>query len=178
MDFTLIYLSVTTCGISGLFIWEIRDNNTSRRIGSPTGGFASGNGLGEASRGEKRRFRGPSDRFGGRGDTLTSAASRRWLGWQTVGTRHIGDALDDSAASRLIRSRIARYSRHETATSAIWNVTYLACRTTLAPILINFSRKVVIVHVFIELTIGDQTRITRDGSTVELQLDPIVKFDP
>ena len=26
MDFTLIYLSVTTCGISGLFIWEIRAN--------------------------------------------------------------------------------------------------------------------------------------------------------
>ena len=24
------------------------------------------------------------------------------MGWQTVGTRHIGDALDDSAASRLI----------------------------------------------------------------------------
>ena len=27
MDFTRIYLSVTTCGIFGLFIWEIRANN-------------------------------------------------------------------------------------------------------------------------------------------------------
>jgi len=122
---------------------------------------------------KKGSFEARSGRFGGCGDTLTSAASRRWLGWQTVGTRHIGDALDDSAASRLIRSRIARYSRHETATSAIWNVTYLVCRTTLAPILISFSRKV-----FIELTIGDQTCIARDGRAVELQLDPTVEFDP
>ena len=85
------------------------------------------------------------------GDTLTSAASRRWLGWQAVGNRHIGAALGDSAASRRIRSRIARYppaADRGTATSAIWKVTYLACRTTLAPILINFSGKVVIVQVF------------------------------
>ena len=109
---------------------------------------------------------------------MTFAASRRRLGWQAVGNRHIGVALGDSVASRRIRSRIARYSRHGTATSAIWKVTYLACRTTLAPILINFSRKVVIAQVFIELTIGDQTRIARDGSTVELQLDLTVKFDP
>ena len=44
-------------------------------------------------------------------DTLTSQASCRWLGWLTLGTRHIGAALDDSATSRLIRSRIARYSQ-------------------------------------------------------------------
>ena len=125
---------------------------------------------------KKGSFEARSGRFGGCGDTLTSAASRRWLGWQTVGTRHIGDALDDSAASRLIRSRIARYppaADRGTATSAIWKVTYLACRTTLAPILISFSRKV-----FIELTIGDQTCIARDGRAVELQLDPTVEFDP
>ena len=40
---------------------------------------------------------------------MTSAASRRRLGWQVVGNRHIGVALGDSAASRRIRSRIARY---------------------------------------------------------------------
>jgi len=44
--------------------------------------------------------------------------------------------------------------------------------------LISFSRKVVIVQVFIELTIGDQTCIARDGRDVELQLDPTVEFDP
>ena len=74
---------------------------------------------------------------------MTSATSRC-----RFGNRHIGVALGDSVASRRIRSRIARYSRHGTATSAIWKVTYLACRTTLAPILINFSPKVVIVQVF------------------------------
>ena len=44
---------------------------------------------------------------------------------------------------RRIRSRIARNSRLGTATSAIWNRTYRACVTTLAPILISFSRSVV-----------------------------------
>ena len=31
---------------------------------------------------------------------------------------------------------------------------------------------------FVEFAIGDQSRIARDGSAVELQLDPAVKVDP
>jgi len=42
-----------------------------------------------------------------------------------------------------IRPRISRKSSLGTATSAIWNTTYRECLTTLAPILISFSRKVV-----------------------------------
>ena len=53
----------------------------------PTGGFESGNELEKASRGKTSSFEGPSGRFGGCGDTLTSQASRRCLGWQTVDTR-------------------------------------------------------------------------------------------
>jgi ABC-type transport system substrate-binding protein len=45
--------------------------------------------------------------------------------------------------SRRIRSRIARNNRFGTATSAIWNTTYRECATTLAPILMSFSRSVV-----------------------------------
>ena len=33
-------------------------------------------------------------------------------------------------------------------------------------------------QLFVEFTIGDQSRIARDGCAVELQLDPTVKFDP
>jgi hypothetical protein len=46
-------------------------------------------------------------------------------------------------ANRAIRSRIAANNRRDTATSASWNVTYLACRVTLAPILTSLSRNVV-----------------------------------
>jgi len=50
---------------------------------------------------------------------------------------HIGAALGEMAANRRIRSRIARYSRPGTATSANWNVTYRAWCTIprLGPIL-------------------------------------------
>jgi hypothetical protein len=41
-----------------------------------------------------------------------------------------------------MRSRIAANNSRGTATSAIWNVAYLACRTTLAAIFISFSRSV------------------------------------
>ena len=44
---------------------------------------------------------------------------------------------------RWMRSRMAANRSRGTATSASWNVTYLACRTTFAPILISFSRSVV-----------------------------------
>ena len=43
-----------------------------------------------------------------------------------------------------MRSRMARKSHRGTATSAIWKITYRACVTALAPILINFSLSVVI----------------------------------
>jgi len=46
-------------------------------------------------------------------------------------------------ASRSIRSRIAANNFRVIATSASWNVTYLAWRVTIAPILISFSRSVV-----------------------------------
>ena len=42
-----------------------------------------------------------------------------------------------------MRSRIAPKKFRVTATSASWNVTYLECRVTLAPILMSFSRSVV-----------------------------------
>jgi len=42
-------------------------------------------------------------------------------------------------ASRAIRSRIAANNRRGTATSANWNVTYCACRTTFAPVFTSFS---------------------------------------
>ena len=45
--------------------------------------------------------------------------------------------------NRRIRSKIAAHSSPGTATSAIWNVTYLACRTAFAPILIRCSHSVV-----------------------------------
>ena len=88
---------------------------------APNGRFASGNGLERPGRGKKGGLDARSGRFGGRGDTLTSQAPRRLLGWQAVGNRHIG--LGEIAASRRIRSRIARYSQHGTATYAIWKVT-------------------------------------------------------
>src|SRR5262245_1567815 len=52
-----------------------------------------------------------------------------------------------AARSRTIRSRIAANDARGTATSANWNVTALAWRTTLAPILISLSRSVVSVQV-------------------------------
>src|SRR4051794_6578094 len=51
-----------------------------------------------------------------------------------------------AARSRPIRTRIAANSARGTATSASWNVTTFAWRTTFAPILISFSRSVVSVH--------------------------------
>jgi hypothetical protein len=42
-----------------------------------------------------------------------------------------------------MRLRIAANKFRVTATSASWNVKYFACRVTLAPILIRFSRSVV-----------------------------------
>ena len=44
-------------------------------------------------------------------------------------------------ANRAMRSRIVANRFRVTATSASWNVTYFECRVTLAPILINFSRR-------------------------------------
>jgi hypothetical protein len=45
-----------------------------------------------------------------------------------------------------MRLRIAANKFRVTATSASWNVTYFACRVTLAPILISLSRSVVSDH--------------------------------
>jgi hypothetical protein len=46
-------------------------------------------------------------------------------------------------ASGAMRSRIAANKFRVTTTSARWKNTYFACRVTLAPILISFSRSVV-----------------------------------
>ena len=54
--------------------------------------------------------------------------------------RHVGAGFGRRPS---ISRRISANSRRGIATSAIWNVTYRPCRTTLAPILISFSRKVV-----------------------------------
>ncbi len=45
--------------------------------------------------------------------------------------------------NRWMRSRIVANNSRGTATSAIWKITYPECLTTLAPILISFSRSVV-----------------------------------
>ena len=47
-----------------------------------------------------------------------------------------------------MRSRIDANNLRGTATSAIWNVTALESETTLAPILISFSRSVVRLQCF------------------------------
>ncbi len=54
--------------------------------------------------------------------------------------RHVGAGRGRRPSINL---RISANSRRGIATSASWNVTYRPCRTTLAPILISFSRSVV-----------------------------------
>ena len=51
--------------------------------------------------------------------------------------------------NRLIRSRISQNKSFDTATSAIWNITYLECSITLAPIFISFSLRVLSDHFLI-----------------------------
>ena len=50
---------------------------------------------------------------------------------------------DGGSANCSIRSRIAVNNFRVIATSASWNVTYFACRVTLAPIFTSFSCSVV-----------------------------------
>ena len=57
--------------------------------------------------------------------------------------RHAGAG---GARSRAISDRISWNICRGTATSAIWKVTYRPWLTTLAPILISFSRKLVSDH--------------------------------
>ncbi len=61
---------------------------------------------------------------------------------------HVVPASSGPALNRPIHSRISRRSALGTTTSAIWNTTYRECLTTLAPILISFSRGVRSDHVF------------------------------
>src|SRR5262249_13338271 len=56
-----------------------------------------------------------------------------------------------ASRSRPIRSTMAANSMRGTATSASWKTRYLACETTLATILTNFSRSVVGVQPWIGL---------------------------
>ena len=60
-----------------------------------------------------------------------------------LGHAHPDDGWKASDRSRTILATIAANNSRGTATSASWNVTYFECRTTLAPILMSFSRNVV-----------------------------------
>ncbi len=60
--------------------------------------------------------------------------------------------------NRRMRSRIAANKSRGTATSTIWNITYFACRTTFAPILISFSRSVVNDPCFTDLGSANRRR--------------------
>jgi hypothetical protein len=59
--------------------------------------------------------------------------------------RHATDPSGDGGGSRrrAVRRRIVAKSRFGTATSAVWKITHRAWRTTFAPILTSFSRKLV-----------------------------------
>ena len=76
-----------------------------------------------------------------RGSAQTLPVASAVLGRLDGSGRHLGTAC--GSRSRRIRSRIATNSRRGTATSAIWKITYRACVTTFAPILMSFSRSVV-----------------------------------
>src|SRR5271157_3711580 len=71
------------------------------------------------------------------------AAPSSFLAYYPVTQPVPGTSLSPS-----IRSRIAANNLRGTATSAIWNVTALERETTLAPILISFSRNVVKLQCF------------------------------
>ena len=60
--------------------------------------------------------------------------------------------------NRWIRSRIPANNSRGTATSAIWKITYPECLTTLAPILISFSRSVVSDQCFTYLGSANRRR--------------------
>src|SRR5262249_18930700 len=107
------------------------------------------------SRPWRRRSPAPAGRW--RWSTWASAPRKGWRWgspWSTTSRRPRSSppATNDhpglgAARSRPIRTRIAANNARGTATSANWNVTDLAWDTTLAPILISFSRSVVSVHV-------------------------------
>ena len=82
----------------------------------------------------------PIPGFGTSGRTIPvrHAAPSSFLAYYPVTQPVPGTSL-----SRSMRSRIAAKSGRGTATSAIWKVTALERETTLAPILISFSRSVV-----------------------------------
>ncbi len=65
-----------------------------------------------------------------------------------------------SSRHRRIRLRIMANNRFVIATSAIWNVTYRLPLTTFAPILTNFSRRVV----------NDQCLISSGNANVRMKL--------
>ncbi len=67
-------------------------------------------------------------------------------GLGSAASPHPTAARGNRSRSRSIRPRMAANSSRGTATSATWNITYRACRTTLAPILMSFSRSVVSVQ--------------------------------
>ena len=68
--------------------------------------------------------------------------------------------VSHGSVSRVIRARICSNSAFGTATSANWKVTYRACRTIRAPVLMRFSRNVVSDQCF--------TRLGSTSSTPEV----------
>jgi hypothetical protein len=72
---------------------------------------------------------------------------------------HTALAGSGLALNRTMRSRISQKSTLGTTTSAIWNTTYRECLTTLAPILISFSRSVLSDRFFTDL--GNARRLKK-----------------
>src|SRR5262249_18492971 len=81
-------------------------------------------------------------------DSLRTSVDQVWTLFRCRSTVH---PEADASRSRPIRFTIAANTGQGTATSANWNTTYLACDTTLAPILTYFSRIVVSVQRWIGL---------------------------
>src|SRR5262249_15069053 len=77
---------------------------------------------------------------------VRTADARRWLSDAVAGAAPQPHPEAQAGHKRAIRFRIRANSFRRTATSAIWKRTYLECLTTLAPILISFSRSVVSVQ--------------------------------
>ena len=69
----------------------------------------------------------------------------------SLGCGHDEPANLGLALSRPIRSRISRKSTLGTTTLSIWKMMFPECLTTLAPILMSFSRSVLSDHFFIDL---------------------------
>ena len=83
--------------------------------------------------------------------------------------RHVGAGCGRRPS---ISRRISANSRRVIPTSASWNVTYRPCRTTLAPVLISFSRCVFSNHCS---TSSGKASVRRLGSPTLSAASPIIR---